>query len=86
MSEELARDELARSLYRLNTLYELNQEISTLGNINDVLKSSLLYIIGLFGFQRGLIAIYRDEDVQPHEFVYRGMSKNTGYSYLWKTK
>ncbi len=75
--EELAEDALARRVYHLNTLYELNQEISTLRNVRDVLWTSLLNIIGVFGLRRGLIAIYREGDTRPHEFVFRGLRKNT---------
>lgn len=66
---EIIEDELARSLYRLNTLYDLNQEISTLRNIHEVLRASLLYIIGVFGLGRGLIAIYNADEDQPRSLM-----------------
>jgi serine phosphatase RsbU (regulator of sigma subunit) len=64
-------------VYELNTLHDLNQEISTLRTVREVLEASLLYIIGVFGLRRGLIAIYRGDETHPREFVYRGMRKNT---------
>ena len=74
---EHAEDALVRSVYHLSTLYELNQEISTLRDAHEVLETSLLNIIGVFGLRRGLIAIYKDDETHPREFVYRGMRKNT---------
>jgi len=81
---EIVEDELARSLYRLNTLYDLNQEISTLMNIHEVLRASLLYIIGVFGLDRGLIVIYNTDEDQPREFSYRGLSKSMANSFIRK--
>ncbi|MDQ1329387.1 MAG: phosphoserine phosphatase RsbU/P [Candidatus Poribacteria bacterium] len=83
---ELLENELARNLYRLNTLYDLNQEISTLRNIHEVLRASLLYIIGVFGLNRGLIVIYNSDEDQPREFSYRGLIKSTANSCIRKLK
>jgi len=76
-AEELTEDALARRVYELNTLHDLNQEISTLRNVREVLEASLLYIIGVFGLKRGLIAIYKGDEAHPREFAYRGIHKNT---------
>jgi len=73
---EQTEDALARRVYHLNTLYDLNQEISILKSVREVLDTSLLSIIGVFGLRRGLIAIYKDDEVTPGEFVCRGMLKN----------
>lgn len=73
--DELTEDALARRIYHLNTLYELNQEISTLTSIEDVIKASLLYIIGVSGSKSGLIAIYNDST--PSVYYYRGIRKNS---------
>ena len=74
--DECAEDGLARRAYHLNMLFELNQEISTLRNVQDVMEASLLYMIGAFGLRNGLVAIYRDDSKLPNEFVYRGISKD----------
>ncbi|MBC8234754.1 SpoIIE family protein phosphatase [bacterium] len=79
---EQTEDELARSLYRLNTLYELNQEISTLRNVREVLEASLLNIIGVFGLKQGLIIICKNDEPNPHEFVYRGMRRDAAMRWL----
>jgi len=79
---EQTEDELARSLYRLNTLYELNQEISILRNVHEVLEASLLNIIGVFGLKQGLIIICKNDEPNPREFVYRGMRKDTAMRWL----
>jgi serine phosphatase RsbU (regulator of sigma subunit) len=84
MSGELTEDALVRQIYHLSTLYDLNQEISTLRSVSEVLKSSLLYIIGVFGLRRGLIAIYGDDAGNPRELAYRGMRKKTALNYLQK--
>ena len=76
-SKERTEDALARRVYQLDTLHDLNQEISTLRTVHEVLEASLLYIIGVFGLRRGLIAIYKDDETHPREFVYRGMHRNT---------
>jgi len=81
-AEEHTEDELARRVYHLNTLYELNQELSTLRNVHEVLEASLLYIIGVFGLRRGLIAIYKNDELHPRNFVYRGMRKDTATRWL----
>jgi len=83
---EIIEDELARNLYRLNTLYELNQEISTLRNIREVLRASLLYIIGVFGLSRGLIVIYNADEDHPREFSYRGLRINVANSFIRKLR
>ena len=75
-AEEFTEDALARRVYHLNTLYELNQEISTLKDVHAVLNASLLYLTGVFGLRRGLIAIYKGDEPQPHKFVSRGMDEN----------
>jgi serine phosphatase RsbU (regulator of sigma subunit) len=81
-AEEHTEDELARRVYHLNTLYELNQELSTLRNVHEVLEASLLYIIGVFGLRRVLIAIYKNDESHPRRFVYRGMRKDTATRFL----
>ncbi|MBM3237211.1 hypothetical protein FJZ31_13040 [Candidatus Poribacteria bacterium] len=79
---EQTEDALARRVYHLNTLYELNQEISTLRNVHEVLEASLLYIIGVFGLRRVLIAIYKNDELHPRRLVYRGMRKDTATRFL----
>jgi serine phosphatase RsbU (regulator of sigma subunit) len=76
-ADEVTEDALARRVYELNTLHDLNQEISTLRNVREVLEASLLYIIGVFGLRRGLIAIYDENGIHPREFVYRRMHMST---------
>jgi len=75
-SEDLTEDALTWSLYRLNVLYELNQEISTLRNAREVLETSLPYIIGGFGLKSGIIVIYKDGNNVPYDSVSRGLSKD----------
>ncbi len=77
-----AEDALARSDLHLSTLYELNQELSTLRNVSEVLESSLLNIIGVFGLRRGLIALYKGDETQPREFASRGMQKRTAQNWF----
>ena len=77
---ELTEDTLARRVYELDTLHSLNEEISTLRNVREVLEASLLYIRGVFGLRRGLIVFYQDDKPQPP--VYRGMQKNTAMKFL----
>ena len=80
--EELTEDALRRRVFHLDTLHDLNQELSTLKNVRDVLESSLLNIMGVFGLRNGLIAIYRGDEVQPHEFVCRVMQKRTAQRWF----
>lgn len=80
--EEAAEDALELRVFQLNTLYELNQEISTSRNVREVLETSLLYMMGVFGLRSGLIVIYRDEEVEPHEFVSRGVDADTVKSWF----
>jgi len=79
---ELTEDALARRNFYLKTLYELNQELNTLRNVSNVLESSLLNIIGVFGLRSGLIAIYRGDEIQPREFACRGMQKRTARKWF----
>jgi len=81
-AEEQTEDALTRSNYHLNTLYELNQEISTLRNVREVLEASLLYIIGVFGLKQGLIVICKNDEPYPHEFVYRGARRDAETQWL----
>ena len=80
--EELTEDALARRVYHLNMLYELNQEISTLRNMREVLDSSLLYIMGGFGLRSGLMAIYRGSEGHPCESVHRGLDAGIAAHWL----
>lgn len=80
--EEHTEDALARSVYHLSTLHELNQELSTLRNVDEVLESALLNIIGVFGLRSGLIAIYEDDREQPRGFSCRGMQKRTAQRWF----
>lgn len=83
---ELTEDALARRVYHLNTLYELNQEISTLRNVREVIEASLLYTIGVFGLRCGLIIIYNGDDPSPREFVYRGVSEGDAARWLQQSE
>ncbi len=85
-AEGATEDGLVRRVYYLNTLYELNQEISTLKDAPAVLGASLLYLIGVFGVKRGLIVIYKAGQAQPHEFAYRGMHENIAISAVRQLK
>jgi serine phosphatase RsbU (regulator of sigma subunit) len=85
-AQELTEDALARRVYHLNTLHDLNQEISTLRSVHAVLEASLLYIIGVFGLRRGLMAIYKGDETYPSEFAYRGMRKNTATRWFQQLK
>ena len=79
---EFTEDALARRVYHLNTLYELNQEISALRDAREVLEASLLYIIGVFGLRRGLIALHQEAMPAPREYVSRGMRKSTAEKWF----
>ncbi|MEK7395371.1 MAG: SpoIIE family protein phosphatase [Candidatus Poribacteria bacterium] len=81
-NSELTEDALARRVYHLNMLYELNQEISILRNVQDVLESSLLYIIGIFGLRNGLIAIYKENYTFPDKIIFRGISEDDAIKWL----
>lgn len=85
-NSELTEDALARRVYHLNMLYELNQEISVLRNVQDVLESSLLYIIGIFGLRNGLIAIYKENYVFPDKIVSRGISEDDAIKWLHRVR
>jgi len=74
---ELTEDALARRVYHLDTLHELNEGISTLKTVREVIEESLLYIRGVFGLRSGLITLYRNDETRPVEFVYRGIRKTT---------
>jgi len=47
-----------------------------LKDVHAVLNASLLYLTGVFGLRRGLIAIYKADEPQPHKFVSRGMDES----------
>ena len=80
-AEEHTEDELARSFYRLTTLHDLNQEISTLKSVREVLEASLLYIRGVFGLRRGLIAISKHDETNLR-YESRGLRKDTATRFL----
>jgi serine phosphatase RsbU (regulator of sigma subunit) len=81
-NNELTEDALARRVYHLNMLYELNQEISVLRNVQDVLESSLLYIIGTLGLRNGLIAIYKENCDFPDKITSRGIGEEDAIKWL----
>ena len=74
---ELTEDALARRVYHLDTLHALNEGISTLKTVREVIEESLLYIRGVFGLRSGLITLYRNSETRPVEFVHRGIHKTT---------
>lgn len=77
-----ADDALELSRFQLDTLYELNQELSTLRNVREVLESSLLYMVGVFGLGSGLMALYREEETSPYEFVHFNVDEDTRSSWF----
>jgi len=80
--EEFAEDALVRSEYHLRTLHELNQELSTLRNVPDVLESALINMVGAFGLRSGLIALYKDGETKPREFACRGMQRRAAQRWF----
>ncbi len=77
-----ADDALELSRFQLDTLYELNQELSTLRNVREVLESSLLYMVGVFGLGSGLMALYKEEETYPYEFVHFNVDEDTRSSWF----
>ena len=80
--ERGADDALELSRFQLKTLYELNQELSTLRNVRAVLESSLLYMVGMLGLRSGLVALYKYEETYPYESAHFNVDEDTRSSWF----
>lgn len=69
---KLARDELDKRVFHLQTFYDLNSELSPIIRTDSLIESFLLMVMGTFSIADGFILLY-DRDKKTVQTVSRGM-------------